>query len=135
AFEWVEAECMRHGHGPEELTRRHHLRQAADQLSVGNTITSMRTIGALDWNLFFERASHVEDILRRDPSGAYPRTDASTRDRYRHAVEDLARRSDLDERGVAERAVVLAERESPTSDRALHRRHVGAYLVGDMRPV
>jgi cyclic beta-1,2-glucan synthetase len=130
AFEWVEAECLKHGHGPEELTRRHHLKQAADQLSVGNTITSMRQIGALDWNTFFERASQVEAILRKDPAGAYSRTDAETRDRYRHAVEDLARRSDLDERGVAMRVVELA---GAVTDPADHRRHVGEWLVGRAR--
>ncbi|MFO0614121.1 MAG: glucoamylase family protein [Polyangiaceae bacterium] len=129
ALEWVEAECMRHGHPPEELTRRHHLRQAADQLSVGNTITSMRTIGALDWNEFFERASHVEAILRRDPSGAYARTDASTRDRCRHAVEDLARRGASDEREVAEQAISLASRGQPGGHGGL----VAEYLIGPSR--
>jgi cyclic beta-1,2-glucan synthetase len=131
AFEWVEAECLRHGHHPEELTRRHHLRQAADQLSVGNTITSMRAIGALDWNQFFERASRVEEILRGDPGDAYARTDSPTRDRCRHAVEDVARRSTRDELGVAECAVELASRPAP--DGATHRAHVGEYLIGPGR--
>jgi cyclic beta-1,2-glucan synthetase len=71
------------GTSPEELTRREHLRQAADQVSVGNAITSMRAIAALDWTRFFELTSGVESVLRNDPSGAYPAMDQPSRDRCR----------------------------------------------------
>src|ERR1019366_487003 len=130
AAEWVRLKCEGMKTTPEELTRRHHLRLAADQVSVGNAITSMRAIGALDWNDFFERTSTVEAVLRRDPAGAYAAMDIATRDRYRHAVEKLARRSTTDEHGVAEAALSLAKGEE-TGDDALG--HVGHWLVGDGR--
>jgi cellobiose phosphorylase len=130
AAEWVRLKCEGMKTTPEELTRRHHLRLAADQVSVGNAITSMRAIGALDWNDFFERTSSVEAVLRRDPAGAYAAMDIATRDRYRHAVEKLARRSTTDEHGVAEAALSLAKGEEAGDD-ALG--HVGHWLVGDGR--
>ncbi len=130
ASEWVRAKCEAMKTTPEELTRRHHLRLAADQVSVGNAITSMRAIGALDWNDFFERTSTVEGVLRRDPRGAYAAMDVATRDRYRHAIEKLARRSKIDERGVAEAALALA-RAADDGDDALS--HVGFWLVGEGR--
>jgi cellobiose phosphorylase len=130
--EWVRAQCETMKTTPEELTRRQLLRLAADQVSVGNAITSMRAIGALDWNAFFERTSAVEAVLRRDPIGAYPAMDIATRDRYRHAIEKLARRSTCDELGVAEGAISLARAAHPESgDEAPA--HVGYWLVGDGR--
>ena len=52
----------------------------------------MRLLSSIDWPLFFERVSLVEQILREDPAGAYAKMDFATRDRYRHSVEQLAQR-------------------------------------------
>ncbi|HEY1959531.1 MAG TPA: glucoamylase family protein [Polyangiaceae bacterium] len=132
AIDWVASHCGRMGISAEELVRRHHLKQAADQVSVGNAITSMRAIGALDWNAFFERTSTVEKLLRRDPARVYAAMDIATRDRYRHAVERIARRSSTDEPGVADAALRLAKR-GRARRRELERGHVGYWLVGDGR--
>ena len=74
----------------DEMLRLEHQREAAGQLAIGNVITSMRLASAIDWPLFFERASIVEQILREDPVGSYAVMDFPTRDRYRHAVEQVA---------------------------------------------
>ncbi len=124
ATDWVVAQAAKMGTTPEDLTRRQHLRRAADQVSVGNSITSMRAIAALDWNAFFERASRVEAILRRDPVRAYAAMDIATRDQYRHAVERLARRSKKSEIDVADTALTLAE---------VAKDHIGFWLIGDRR--
>ena len=47
-------------------------------------------------------------LLRLDPSGVYPKMDFDTRDRYRRAIEELARRSGQAEDQVAQRAIELA---------------------------
>ena len=89
---------------------------------------SLRLLSAVDWNAFFEQTSHVEAILRDDPSGVYPRQDFATSDRYRRVVEKIARGSDADEIEVARRAVELAR---PAIDRGSSepRDHVGYYLI------
>ncbi len=94
ALHWIQERCAEMGLLPEELTRLEHLRQASAQVSIGNAITGMRVIAALDWGKFFERTSEVEHVLREDPAGAYEATDAASRDRYRHAIEDIAARSE-----------------------------------------
>ena len=53
--------------------------------------SSLRLLSAVDWNAFFEQTSHVEAILREDPAGIYQRQDFATSDRYRRAVEMIAR--------------------------------------------
>ena len=65
----------------------------------------MRLLSSIDWPLFFERVSLVEQILRNDPAGAYGRMDFPTRDRYRHSVEELAKNAKRPELDVARRAV------------------------------
>ncbi len=117
------------GDSPEELLRVEHQREATDQLAIGNVITSMRLLSAIDWPLFFDRVSVVEQALREDPAGAYAEMDFGTRDRYRHSIEDLSRRSRTPELVVAQRAIALcreAQAQDPSSDR---RHHVGYYLI------
>ena len=84
--------------------------QAANQVSIANAITSIRLLDALDWREFFESVSVVEAALRKDPARTYAAMDFESRDRYRHAVEEIARRSDYSEIGVAEAILELARR-------------------------
>jgi cyclic beta-1,2-glucan synthetase len=117
------------GDSPDEMLRVEHQREAADQLAIGNIITSMRLLSSIDWPLFFERVSLVEQILREDPAGAYARMDFPTRDRYRHSVEQLAKGAKRSEQEIARAAVEMAlaaQRTSPAQDRA---HHVGYYLI------
>ncbi|MFO1019855.1 MAG: glucoamylase family protein [Planctomycetales bacterium] len=108
-------------------------RLAANQVSIGNLITSMRLLTALDWTLFFERVSLVEPILRQDPAHIYSHMDFATRDHYRHQIEEIAKRGKLPETIVAGEAIDLAleaERSETQDPRA---RHVGFYLIGSGR--
>ena len=117
------------GDTAEDLLRVEHQREAADQLSTGNMITSMRLLSSIDWPAFFDRVSLVERTLRNDPAGAYAGMDFPTRDRYRHAIEELARRAKQSEIDVAGRAVRFAA-DAVSSDPAHDRRHhVGYYLI------
>jgi cyclic beta-1,2-glucan synthetase len=129
AVEWLERLLGHRGTCVADVVRREHGRQAANQVSVGNCVTSLRLLSNLDWMLFFERTSVVEAVLRHDPAGVYARQDFATRDRYRRTVERLARGSMLDEAEVARRTIALSERGGPSP-----RDHVGYYLDGLGRP-
>ncbi len=107
--------------------------QAADQVSIANSITSVRFLEAFDWKGFFEETSVVEQVLREDPAGVYARMDFRSRDRYRHRLEMLARRCPLGEIEVAEAAVSRALDGAAAADRDPAIGHVGHYLVGDGR--
>jgi cyclic beta-1,2-glucan synthetase len=127
ALEQVEEYLSRRGIDVNEIVRRENHRQAVNQVSVGNCMTSLRLLSALDWNVFFERTNLVEPMLRQDPAGAYAKQDFATRDRYRQIVEKLARRSGVEEVEVAKRVVQRARgSESPCN-------HVGYYLIGPGR--
>jgi len=110
------------------VLRREKERQAANQVSIGNCVTSLRLLSAVDWPRFFERISHLEGALRRDHSGDYGRQDFATRDRYRHAVEHLARRSTHSELEVAQAVLDLSGQAAERLQR-----HVGYYLIDEGR--
>lgn len=128
ALEQAEELLTRRGLNVTEIVRRENQRQAVNQVSVGNCMTSLRLLSALDWNVFFERTNLVDPLLRQDPAGAYAKQDFATRDRYRQTVEKLARGSGLEEVEVARRVVQKARgnQQAPLY-------HVGYYLIGPGR--
>lgn len=129
AIEWLEHRLSAAGTSADEALRRERQTQAANQVSVGNAITSMRAITATDWSEFFERLSNVDAILRDDPSGHYLGLDFPTRDLYRRHVERIAKRSPIDEASVARKAIDLARSAAAGPDGDERLRHVGYYLV------
>ena len=117
----------RHADDLSEVLCREHRRQAANQVSVGNCVTSLRLLHAIDWPIFFENASLVEAALRSEPTGVYVRQEFATRDRYRQAVELLAKASQKDEVEVARRAIARAMEGEGRAG------HVGYYLIAEGR--
>ena len=131
---WVEQRLSEEGQTIERLVQAEGQRQAADQVSIGNSIGSLRILGATDWREFVEAISEVDQVLRKDPAGIYAAMDFATRDLYRHAVEEVARRSPLSQTEVAECAVALASAGVATADGDDRALHVGFYLIGKGRP-
>ena len=131
---WIEQQLAESGLSIEQLVRTGNQQQAADQVSISNSIGSLRFLGTMDWREFVETMSAVERTLRMDPGAAYAGMDFASRDRYRHVVEEVAKACDLSEDAVAGHAIGLA-RESATrrgsDDRTAH---VGYYLVDGGRP-
>jgi cellobiose phosphorylase len=126
---WVEHRLNDEGVTMEQLLRADSHRVAADQVSIGNSITSLRFLGAMDWREFVESMSATEQTLRRDPASVYPKMDFATRDRYRHVVEAIGQRSRLTEEQIAGLAIGLAEHGDARAS------HVGFYLVAQGRPL
>ncbi len=131
---WLEHQLSDQGLSAVQLLEAASRSAAADQISIANSVGSLRFISALDWGRFVEDLSLVEQTLHLDPAGVYADQDFLTRDRYRHAVEAVTRGSPQSELEVARAAVELAqaaEREAGIHDRTAH---VGYYLVGKGRP-
>jgi cyclic beta-1,2-glucan synthetase len=131
---WLEQRLGQQGLSIEQLVHLDSQNQAADQVSVSHSITSLRFLSAMDWKEFVESLSVVETTLLADPANVYSSMDFATRDRYRHAVEFLARHSQLSETEVAQRAIALAAdslRQNGSSDRTAH---VGFHLIDKGQP-
>ncbi len=92
----------------DDIVHNEHQRQGGVNLSVRNVITSLRLISSVDWAKFFESVSLVDELFRSESS--FAAFDFATRDLYRHAIEDLSRRSKYTEIAVARRALDAAKR-------------------------
>jgi len=132
---WLEQRVAEQSHSLEELLNTETQTQAADQVSMGNCVAGLRVLGAIDWRAFVEALSSVEKTLQKDPLGIYGRMDFATRDRYRHAVEDIAIRSKRTENEVAMAAVALAASHPPNQAKADREAHVGYYLIDEALPL
>ncbi|MBL0309683.1 MAG: cyclic beta 1-2 glucan synthetase [Bacteroidetes bacterium] len=127
---WLEQQLSGKGLKSTELVNAEIQKQTADQISISNSIGSLRLLGAIDWRIFVESHSIVEKILLQDYDGIYGLMDFDTRDRYRHVVESLSKKSKLSEEEVARIAIQLMQEsaQTPSSDQSAT--HVGYYLIG-----
>jgi cyclic beta-1,2-glucan synthetase len=89
ALRWLDRRLSSQGTNADEIVREEHRRQGAANVTVRNIVTSMRIISELDWAEFFESVSLVDEALRAGSD--FTGMDFPTRNRYRRAIEELAR--------------------------------------------
>ncbi len=126
---WIEQRITQRHWSMARLLEEEGRVQAFDQVSIRNCINSLRVIAHTRWAGVVEAVSVVERILKRDPARVYARMDFHTRDRYRHVVEEIARRGHLDEHVVANGAVQCALDAKEAHVQSPRRLHVGYYLI------
>ena len=138
---WLDQRLALAGTNADEIVRAEHQEQGAMSVSVRNIITSMRLISEFDWQDFFESVSLVDEVLRNDTH--FTDMDFSTRDDYRHAIEDLSRGSKHSEIEVARRVVHRVKQSVQESSeilgssakiRAERQAEPGYHLISKGRP-
>ena len=139
ALEWLEGELEKTGSDAEEIIISEHQTLSSGNVTTGNIIRGLRLINDVDWTVWFEGVSRIDTLLRERTD--FAALDFFSRDQYRTAIEQLARRSDLSEYRVAEKAIELAGHTPgvtdasgvpETADPAVHT-DVGFFLVGPRR--
>ena len=131
---WIEQRLSQAGLTISELVQAESQQQAADQVSISNSIGSLRLLGAVNWRDFVEQLSVVEQIFRADVAGVYGKMDFATRDRYRHVTERIAKTSPLSEDEVARLAVRLAGESAARCGSDDRSAHLGFYLIDNGLP-
>ena len=136
ALRWLDETLAAEGTSADALVREEHQRQGAMNVTVRNVVTSMRLLSDIDWADFVESVSLVDETLR--DGSRFGEMDFATRDRYRHAIEELARGSRHDELDVAQRAILEARqagRAPPRDGDPAERREEdpGYYLISGGR--
>ena len=126
---WIEERLSEMGKTTGQMIQQDIQQEAADKVSVGNSIESFSFLESIDWREFVEGCSAVEKALDLDPAGVYSQMDFATRDRYRHTVERIARHCSLSEEDVAHNAVKLAQERLEASGSDDRCAHVGFYLI------
>jgi cellobiose phosphorylase len=140
---WVEQQLLLQNITATRLLELASRTAAANQISIANSVGSLRVITAMDWRNFVEEFSAVEHILKQDPAGEYALQDFATRDQYRHAIEDIARLSEKKqtksncnrcaryEIKIAQSVIDLASAACNNLGVADCQAHVGYYLIAE----
>ncbi|MGV8951450.1 MAG: GH36-type glycosyl hydrolase domain-containing protein [Cypionkella sp.] len=126
-FGWLEDRLIRQGTSIEDVVVNAQLRLSASNVTMRNIVTSMRLVSEMDWADFFEDVSPVDATLRG--ASRFAEMDFATRNRYRTAIEVIARGTDQTEIDVAKAALDLAA----VGDSA-HSRDPGYWLIDAGRP-
>jgi len=129
---WIEQHLAETGLTIEQLIQTETQYQASNQVSISNTIGSLRLLGAHDWSKFVEEQSLVEHTLLDDPAAVYGAMNFATRDMYRHIVERFARETKKTEIEIAQLALTLAAEardEHQSTENSDRLKHVGYYLL------
>jgi cellobiose phosphorylase len=126
---WIEQRLADSGQTIERLIQFGNQQQAADQVSISNSIGSLRFLESMDWPKFVEAMSAVERILIQDPRGVYGQMDFTTRDRYRHVIEKIAKNSSISEEEAAQLAIRLSQESAALKGIDDRTAHVGYYLI------
>jgi cyclic beta-1,2-glucan synthetase len=128
---WIEQRLTETGWTIQQTVQAENQKQAANQVSMSNSIGSLRYLSALDWRKFVESMSVVEKTLRGDAGGVYGRMEFATRDHYRHVVEKIAKYSGRAEFDVAHQAIERAQAAAAAKGVEDRVAHVGFYLIGE----
>jgi cyclic beta-1,2-glucan synthetase len=140
---WVEQQLLLQHVTATQLLESASRTAAANQISIANSIGSLRFIGAIDWRNYVESLSVVEQLLTQDPACQYGNQDFPTRDRYRHAIEDVAKlipknKNQHTGNQCAQYEITSVRMAFDLANRAkdewgIHHRsaHIGYYLIDD----
>ncbi|NLI60079.1 MAG: glycosyl transferase [Clostridiales bacterium] len=131
---WLDGKLALQGTNIDEIIQEEHQIQASYQVSIGNSIISLKHLLSIRWEDFFEYLSLLEEILNEDPSGFYPQMEFASRNYYRNELVKVAKKYKVSEFEVAEIAIECASKAMASSEEDIRKGHVGYYLVGDGRP-
>ncbi|MGV3026073.1 GH36-type glycosyl hydrolase domain-containing protein [Clostridium thermobutyricum] len=97
---------------------------------IERSISSLRELDNVDWAYVFRNISKLEKTLEKDPSGTYLIMDEDSKDYYRHKVEDIAKKNELNQNIVVEAALNLAKK-AKVSGGEIYTTHIGYYLCDE----
>ncbi len=126
---WLEQRLSELNQSIAQLIQFGNQQLASDQVSISNSIASLRFLGGINWRDFVENLSVVDKILQNDPIEAYSKMDFATRDQYRHVIEKIAKSSPLAETEVASKAIEMAQQSMLQKGMEDRTAHVGYYLI------
>ena len=129
-YDFIDEKLYAQETSSEKVISLEHQIEASFQISMGNSINSIRAVEGLNWRNYFEKLSSVESVLREDPSCIYGEMDFKSRDKYRHEIEKISKNTKLPESYIAKKAIECCNNRESTENNA-YQRHVGYYLIDE----
>ncbi|EJF91207.1 GH36-type glycosyl hydrolase domain-containing protein [Bartonella tamiae] len=130
ALNWLDTQLKKHHLDDETITTKEYANQTSGSVSLSNIIRSLKAIDDIDWTTWFESVSRVDAMLR-DQSD-FAEIDFHSRNAYRVVIEKIARRSQLSEIDVTQKALKMAK--TAQQDNQTTSASVARYFMGNGRP-
>ena len=103
-----------------EIIKAEHFDMAVRRVSISNAILSIKNVARLNWIDIFESINCVEKIL--STNFGYEKLDYNTKEIYRNAIKNIAKKANVSEIYVANQVISLA---SEYND------NIGEFLIRD----
>ena len=133
----LENEVNKAGTTVDDIIKKEHFDVAVRKVSIGNSITSLKSIARINFLEIFERINGVEDILKQDPAKQYEKMDAKTKIFYRNTIKEISKKTKLSEIYIANKCLEMSERKSindvQNESEIIQPKeaHVGYYLISE----
>ena len=121
----LEEQVNKMGTTIEEVVKKEHYDIAVKKVSMANCITSMKELLRIDFLSIFEEVNGVEEILKQDPAKVYTKMDYKTKEYYRNAIKEIAKKTKIAEIYIAKKVLELASNQNENTKEA----HIGYYLI------
>ena len=108
-----------------EVIKKEHFDRAVKKVSMGNSITSIKSIQRINFIDIFEEINQVDDILKQDPAKVYEKMDYKTKIYYRNKIKELSKKTKISEIYIAKKCLELAENKEGK------KAHIGYYLIDE----
>ena len=128
-MEILEEIVERTGTTVSDVIKKEHFDIAIRRVSIGNCINSIKRIQRINFLELFEKINGVEEILKLDPAEVYDKMDYKTKDYYRQAIKDIAKKTKISEIYIAKKLLELAKNEEGK------KKHIGYYLTGENKNI
>jgi cellobiose phosphorylase len=132
----IDEHLSKSGKTSESIAQEEHHIQSVNTLKMSNCISSLRYFTTMNWEDLFESLSFVDQILRLDPDGTYPKMNLASRNFYRGKVEELSSIFSVSPVHIAKEAVSLAKqaflaskRKGIKNNKSMRLWHIGYYLI------
>ncbi len=109
----------------QEVIKKEHFDIAVKKVSIGNSITSIKTIQRINFLEIFEKINGVEEILKQDPANVYDKMDNDTKDDYRNVIKEISKKTKISEIYIAKKILQLAK-DSKDNEK---KKHIGYYII------
>ncbi|CCQ97400.1 membrane hypothetical protein [[Clostridium] ultunense Esp] len=117
-----------YGRSIEETLENEYTIQSKFKISLGYCMTSLRNLSSLNWENIFHSICIVERVLIEDPVKIYENMDSQSKSYYRHEIQRLADRFNVQEILLSKKALEFAKKEWEKGSRD-KKAHIGYYLI------
>ena len=132
----LEEQVNKMGTTIDEVIKKEHFDVALKKVSMANCITSMKKLQRMDYLTIFEQSNGIEEILKEDPINIYSKMDLNTKDLYRNAIQEIAKKTKIAEIYISKKALKLAQEQYTNLNENKNvnqykQSHIGYYLISD----